>query len=162
MRKIPYGGKYPSAASNLIKEGVASAPRQAERVLGWAEGIDITYTLKNLTPAAFRKYSDRLLLLALQEASRYPDARWKFAGFDVRLGRLKKGKDLPEVATFTASMHDEPEIMVYGPGYETPNKPFLKDKVDEILDLTKRYPGKLSTQNPYRVVKLFISIREEK
>lgn len=160
MEKIPYRLVFPSAARYLMEEGVCATPRQYEKELNWAEGIDIVYTLKGLTPANFFKYSDSLLLLAYQEAMRYNKYKWKFAGFDVRLGRLKKGRDLPEIATFQASMHDEPEIMVYGPGYEVPQRYFLKDKVEDILDIVRRYPTKISKQNPYRVVRLFISIRE--
>ncbi len=161
MEKKSYGGHYPSAAKYLIEEGIASVPKQVKREeLTWAQGIDITYTLKNLTPANFRKYSDSLLLLAYQEMMRYNEYKWKFASIDVKLGRLKKGRDLPEIASFKCAMHDEPEIAVYGPGYEVPQKFFLKDKVEDILDIVKRYSGKVSKQNPYRAVKLIISIRE--
>jgi len=58
-------------------------------------------------------------------------------------------------------MHDEPEIAVYGPGYEVPQRHFLYHKVEDILDITKRYTGKVSTQNPFRVIRLVISIRQE-
>ena len=160
MDKKLYGGKYPSAANLLIEQGITSAPRQTKVELVWAQGVEITYTLRNLTPANFREYSDQLLLLAYQEMMRYNEYKWKSAAFEVKLGRLKKGRDLPEIATFKCAMHDEPEIAVYGPGYEVPQKFFLQDKVADILDIVKRYPGKVSKQNPYKVVKLVISIRE--
>ena len=161
MKKIPYSGHYPSAARYLIESDVTATPRQIERTdLTRSEGIDIIYTLKRLTPANFRTYSDSLLLLAYQEMMRYNKHKWKFARFDVRLGRLKKGRDLPEIASFGSAMHDDPEIAVFGPGYEVPQRHFLKDKVEDILDITKRYSGKVSRQNPFRVVKLVISIRE--
>lgn len=160
MDKIPYHAHYPSAARFLIEEDICSTPRQFEKTLLKSEGIDIIYTLRNLTPANFHKYSDKLLLLAFQEATRYNQYKWKFAGFEVRLGRLKKGRDLPEVATFQAAMHDDPEIMVYGPGYEVPQRYFLYNKVEDILDITRRYPGHLKRQAPYKVIQLFISIRE--
>ena len=161
MDKISYKGKYPSAARYLIDLEVTSIPRQVERNdLAWAEGVDITYTLKGLTPANFRKHSDSLLLLAYQEMMRYDKYKWKFARFDVKLGRLKKGRDLPEIASFQSAMHDDPEIAIYGPGYDVPQRHFLKDKVEDVLDIVKRYLGKVSKQNPYRVVKLVVSIRE--
>ena len=161
MEKIIYGGHYPSAARYLMEPDVTSIPRQVKRDdLNWAEGVDITYTLRGLTPANFRTYSDSLLLLAYQEAMRYNQYKWAFASLEVKLGRLKKGRDLPEIASFKSAMHDEPEIMVYGPGYEVPQRHFLKDKVVDILDIVKRYLGKVSKQNPYRVVRLVISIRE--
>ena len=161
MEKIPYKGHYPSAARFLMEEDITSIPRQRKLdTLDWAEGIDIVYSLRGLTPANFQKYSDHLLLLAYQEAMRYRSYKWKFARFDVKLGRLKKGRDLPEIASFPAAMHDDPEVLVYGPGYEVPQRFFLYHKVEDILDITKRYMGKVSKQNPYKVVKLIISIRE--
>jgi len=160
MEKIPYQGKYPSAARVLIEEDITSPPRQKSRVLRWAEGIDITYTLRRLTPANFRTYSDHLLLLAYQEAKRYNHYRWKYAYFDVRLGRLKKGRDLPEVVTFQAHMHDEPDILVYGPGYEVDQKIFLQDQVEKIIDIVKRYGDRVNKQSPYKVIRLTIAIRE--
>ena len=161
MEKKPWGGHYPSAARYLIESDVTSIPRQVKRDdLNWAEGVDIIYTLRGLTPVNFRTYSDSLLLLAYQEMMRYQEYKWKFARLDVRLGRLPKGKDLPEIASFQSAMHDDPEIAVYGPGYEVPQRHFLKDKAVDILDIVKRYLGKINKQNPYRVVKLVISIRE--
>jgi len=161
MEKKPYKGKYPTVARLLIDEGIASVPKQVERNdLRWASGVDITYTLHDLTPTNFQEYSDKLLLLAYQEAMRYNEYKWKFARFEVRLGRLQKGRDLPEVADFQAAMHDEPEIMVYGPGYEVPQRYFLYHKVQDIIDISKRYLGKVSKQNPYKVIRLVISIRE--
>ena len=161
MEKIAYSGRYPSAARYLMEEDITSIPRQVKRDdLGWAEGVDIIYTLRGLTPANFRTYSDSLLLLAYQEMMRYESSKWKFASLEVRLGRLKKGRDLPEIASFQSAMHDSPEIAIYGPGYEVPQRHFLYHKVSDILDITKRYLGKVSKQNPYRVIKLVISIRE--
>lgn len=160
MKKKLYSGYYPSAARLLIEDGICATPRQVERKLTWAESLDIIYTLKGLTPVNFRNYSDTLLLLAYQEAMRYNEYKWKFASFEVRLGRLKKGRDLPEVATFQTAMHDDPEVMVYGPGYEVPQRHFLYNKVEDILDIVKRYPTKVSLQIPFRVIRLVISIRE--
>jgi len=165
LEKLPYKGKYPPAANYLISEGVTNAPRQYMRQLKWANGLDIIYTLKKMTPANFRKYADTFLLLAFQEASRYTSSSrdpdyMKMGGFDIRLGRLKKGKDLPEEVTFQASLHDDPDIMVYGPGYDVPQRHFMYNKVEDILDITKRYIGKVSKQTPFRALRLFINIRE--
>lgn len=161
MDKIPYRGKYPAAANHLMHEGVSSLPKQVNREdLKWADGLDIVYNLRDLTPTNFREYSDSLLLLAYQEAMRYNDKKWKFARFEVRLGRLKKGRDLPEIASFQCAMHDDPDIMVFGPGYEVPQRHFLYHKVQDILEIAKRYLGKVNKQNPYKVTQLIISIRE--
>ena len=162
MDKIPYKAHYPSAARYLIEEGICATPRQYTKELRWADGIDIVYTLKNLTPANFSNYANELLLLAYQEAMRYDQYRWKFAGFDVKLGRLK-GKDVPDIVTYQASMHGEPDIMVYGEealGYDVPQKYFLNNKIKDILDISQRYKGSVSKQAPYRVIRLFISIRQ--
>lgn len=160
IQKKAYRGQYPSAARFLIEEDICATPRQKDKELRWAAGIDIVYTLRGLTPANFQKYADHLLLLAYQEAMRYDEYRWKFAFFDVRLGRLKKGRDLPEEVTFQAHMHDEPDIMVYGPGYEVPQEIFLTDQVRKILDIARRYKEKVNKQSPYRVIRLTIAIRD--
>jgi len=161
VKKILYLGRYPSAARYLMAEGVTNLPRQHSRTFQKYTGIDIVYTLHGLTPVNFERYADSLLLLAYQEATRYKDTKWKFAGFDVRLGRLKKGKDLPETNTFQCAMATDPDTMVYGPGYEVPQRHFLYHKVEDILDIVNRYPTKVSKQKPYRVMRLFISIRED-
>lgn len=160
MDKKPYKGKYPSAARELIKLGFASTPRQVIPELRWAQGLDIVYTLKNMTPANFQKFSDMLLLLAYQEAMRYNEYKMKFAKFDVRLGKLKKGRDLPDEVTFQAHMHTDPDTMVYGPGYEVPQEVFLYQKANAILDIAKRYGDRINKQAPYKVVRLTICIRE--
>ena len=136
--RIPYRGHYPSAARTLIEDDITSIPRQYVRTLRKTEGVDIVYRLRHLTPANFERYSDILLLLAYQEGMRYNHIRWKFYSLDVRLGRLKKGRDLPEVVTFTAAMHPDPEIGVYGPGYEVPQRHFLYNKVEDILEIAHR------------------------
>ena len=161
MRKKPHAGKYPSAATHLMNEGFASPPRQYEKTFRKTEGIEIVYKLKNMTPVAFKENSDILLLLAYQEAMRYEEYRWKFAEFDVRLGRLRKGRDLPEITTWTAAMNPDAETMVYGVGYSVPQKHFLVDKVNDILDIVNRYPGRVNKQAPYKVVALRIKIREQ-
>jgi len=163
--KLPYDrGGYPSAAMILLEKGYITAPQQILRQdIRWATGVDIIYKLKNMTPARFKEASPYLLTLAEQEGQRYKDFKWKFAGFDVKLGRLKKGRDLPEVTTFMAAMHEDTSIMVWGEevlGYEVPQKYFLNNKVDDILDIAKRYTDKVDKQTPYVVTKLFISIRQ--
>ncbi len=167
IKKIPYNLQYPSAAKYLIEQGWSSPPKQFLKELNWAWGIDIVYNLKNMTPKEFKRLSDTLLLVAYQESMRYNEYRYKFAGFDVKLGRLQKGRDLPDIVTFSAAMHTDAEVMIYGEkalGYELPpqakTKPFLINKVDDILDILQRYEEKVSNQRPFKVVRLFISIRD--
>jgi hypothetical protein len=65
-------------------------------------------------------------------------------------------------------MHKDPEIMVYGPGYdpypERPDKPgkgdFLKDRVQAIINIPFAYRDRVDKQKPYKVTSLVISIRE--
>ncbi|KKN01439.1 hypothetical protein LCGC14_1127650 [marine sediment metagenome] len=161
IRKKPHAGKYPSAATHLMNEGFTTPPRQYEKTFKKTQGVEIVYKLQDMTPVVFRENSDYLLLLAYQEAMRYEEHDWKFAEFDVRLGRLRKGRDLPEIVTFTAAMNPNSEIMVYGPGYEVPQRHFLYNKVEDILDIVRRYPGRVNKQTPYKVVALRIKIRDE-
>jgi len=161
IRKKPYLGRYPSAARALIEAGVCTAPRQREREFKKTSGLDIIYTLKGMTPARFGYYSDTLLLLAYQEAMRYDEYRWKSAYFDVHLGRTKKGRELPDVVTFQAAMNPDPEVMVYGAGQPTPRREFLYNKVEDILEIAKRYADKVRKQKPFRVLRLVICIRDE-
>lgn len=159
----PYLGKYPSAAAFLISEGIISKPKQTEPDLYWATGVDIEYKIKKGTPKVFEEYSDSLLLLALQECSRYPEALYKFAVFNVKVGKLKKGKDIPDIASFTAAMHTDADVMIYGEevlGYKVPGGSFLKTRVDDILGLTERYLDRISKQQPFKVISLVISLRQ--
>lgn len=158
----PYKGKYPSAAQVLIEAGVVLPPRQNYRDLTWASGIDIVYQLRGMTPPNFRASADSLLMLALQEGERYKEAQYKFARFEVVLSKKASGSRMPENLTFQASMHHDTSSMVFGPGYEVPTHDTLSDKVNDILDITNRYPGKLDVQRPYRVYRLVISIRTRK
>jgi len=162
IKKKPYKGKYTPTGSALIKAKICSPPKQVERDFRWFEGLDIIYTLKDMGPAKFQEYSENFKLLAYEEGMRNNEVKYKFAKFDCKLGRLGKGKDIPDVATFQCAMHPDPEQMVWGPGYEVPQRHFLYHKVEDILDMTKRYPGKLNRQKPYKVLRLTICLREPK
>lgn len=164
--KIPYSGHYPSAARYLIEEGMCATPRQIPVDLRWVYGLDIIYNFKGMTPANFAKYKDTILLLTLQEGMRYKgERRMIYAALEVHLGRLKKGRDLSERKTFMAAGNMDPDVMVYGEqalGYTVPQKYFLINKVEDILNIVQRYPDKLNLQKPYKVLRLTISIRRRK
>jgi len=161
----PYRGQYPGVVDYLLDKGVLKhPPRQVHREdLIYDEGIDITYEFKKLTPEKFKEFADTILLAAETEASRYGEEYWKFAYLDVELGgspkgRTKSGED-PLIRTFTAGKHKEPDIMVYGPGYEVGEPTFLIDKVQQILEIPERYRDSQGKQRPYKVLRLVIGIR---
>ena len=158
-----YQGKYPGATQDLYKLGLLSQfPVQKVMVLFRDHGINIIYRLKGCTPEKFKQVSGLLLEVAEVECRRYPEFRWKFARFEVRLGRTAKGrKALPLDQTYTAGKHTEAEIMVWGipggvPGEDTN---FLIDKVEQILDIPTRYVGRVKKQRPYVVIRLEICLR---
>lgn len=165
-------GKYPEVTKLLYEKGIlASYPIQIERSdLQYAEGVDIVYTLKGMTPAKFKEYADPLLWAAYEEAKRYDEEPIKFARFDVQLNRTEKGRKVitKPVREYTARGHDDVNVMVFGEealGYTVPEgmaKPFLVNKVDEILALTEQYmKDYLNRQRPYKVVSLVICIRRK-
>ena len=165
-----YKGRYPEVTRLLYQNKILRQyPIQTSRVdLEYDDGLDITYLFKSLPPAKFREYADMLLLAALTEAKRYDDIKWKFAKFNVELNRTAKGASkVGPRREFIAAKNQDSEILVYGEqalGYELPKgakKPFLIDKVKEILDiLDSPSPGPyLSKQRPYKVVSMTISVR---
>jgi hypothetical protein len=168
-----YKGKYPEVTRLLYQKGIlARLPKQVKRDdLMYAEGIDIHYDLVGMTPAKFKEYSDSLLWIAYEEALRYNEEPIKFARFDVALNRTEKGRKMMSnpIREYTARGNPEADVMVFGEGalgYEIPEgmkKPFLINKVDEILGLTDSISLKpyIQVQRPYKVVKLVISIRKK-
>jgi len=168
----PYHRKYPEITKLLYEKGIlAGYPIQIDRSdLQYAEGIDIVYTLKGMTPAKFKAYADPLLWAAYEEARRYDEEPIKFARFDVQLNRTEKGRKTitNPVRGFTARGHDDVSVMVFGEeamGATVPEgmaKPFLVNRVDEILALTEKYmKDYLQKQRPYKVIALVISIRRK-
>ncbi len=156
-----YRSRYPRATSDLYRLGLLrQMPVQKEVRFLRDHGVNITYRLKGVTPEKFRSIAHLFLEAAFHEAERYPEYRWKFARFDVQLNRTAKGrKSLPLIQTYTAGKHVDSQIMVYGPGYETDDKIFLKDKVDEIVDIPARYLGRVKRQRPYNVVDMEVCLR---
>jgi len=167
----PYKGKYPDVTVHLYKEGVLSKyPTQIPRDdLEYDEGIDIVYSLRNLSPKKFADVADLLLLATVTEAKRYDEYRYKFAKIEVELNRTSKGKKKASpTRTYTAAKHTDADIMVYGEdalGYELPEefkgRPFLINKVKDILGIPDSpSPGAyVEKQKPYKVTALIISIR---
>jgi len=162
LKLIPYK-RYPKRVEELIEDGLIEPPQQMEREdLRWDEGVDIVYRLKSMTPAKFIEHESRLLAAAEQECKRYKDAGAKrfFAYFRVRMTPTK-GKAFTR--TYTAAMNPEPDVMIFGPGYDTgvAEPPFLYHQIDRIIHLAGEYaPGiRLDKQRPYRVMSMTISAR---
>jgi len=164
----PYKG-WPEVIRLLHKEGVLTRyPAQQKAMIEYDEGVDVVYYLKNLPPKKFEQVADLLLLAAITEAKRYPDAKYYFARLEVRLNRTEKGKTKAgPTRWYTAQKHSDPDVMVYGEealGYSIPEgfkKPFLLNKVKEILGIPDSpSPGAfVRKQKPYVVSTLIVSMR---
>lgn len=171
MEIKPYGRRYDPIAKMLYERGfLVKYPDQILRDdLKYDSGIDIVYRFRKMTPKAFEEYSDALLLLTCNEATRYKDEKWKFARINVELNRTAKGrKTIQPTREYTAGKHEDPDIMVYGEealGYELPeeakSKPFLTNRVKDIVDIVETISpeGTVRRQNPYKVLTLTICIR---
>ena len=172
MKVKRYKGELTEAAVLLTEQGaLVGRPTQKERVdLLYDEGVDITFNLQGMTPSKFRRFSDLLLLAAFQEAERYKEEKYRFAKFEVKLNVTAKGRKtgVSPTRVYTAAKHTDSDIMVYGEealGYELPEeykkRPFLINKVDEILDIPDSpSPGPyVQKQRPYVVQSLTVCIR---
>lgn len=172
MKVRRYAGKIPEATQVLIEQGaLLGRPTQKERQdLLYDEGVDITYSLQGMTPAKFKQFSEALLLAAFQEAERYKDEKYRFAKFVVKLNRTAKGRKtgISPTRDYTAAKHTDSDVMVYGEealGYTLPEeykkRPFLINKIDEILDIPDSpSPGPyVQKQRPYKVMSMIVSIR---
>lgn len=168
----PYKRRYPEVTRLLYDKGILlRLPRQEKRDdLMYAEGIDIHYELSGMNPAKFKEYSEALLWAAYEEARRYDEEPIKFARFDVALNRTEKGRKMisSPIREYTARGHPDAQIMVFGEealGYEIPAgmiKPFLTNKVDDILAIAETYLKEyVRKQRPYKVVQLVICIRRK-
>lgn len=166
-----YGGKRSEVINLLYRKGIIDGyPSQIDRSdLQYDDGVDIVIRFKNLTPKKLDEYADMILLAAFQEAERYKDVKYKFAKISVAINRTAKGRRTIEpVLTYTAAKHSDANVMVYGEealGYsieEGEKKPFLKNKIEEILDIADRYQPDKTVQKvkPFKVISLVIGIRE--
>ena len=178
MNIKPYRRKYPDVTKLLYEKGIlATYPVQIKRDdLRYAEGIDIVYSLKGLTPAKFKEYSEALLWAAYDEARRYDEEPIKFARFDVQLNRTEKGRKVitKPIREFTARGDANAEVMIFGKqalgyvptyfrgGTEVEQKSYLTNQIDLILELTEKYmKDYLNKQRPYKVIALVICIRRK-
>ena len=163
--------RYPEITQVLYTQGaLLGFPVQVKRLdLTYDEGVDIVYKLRDMTPARFRQFSELLLEAALVECNRYEEERYYFAKFEVQLNRTTKGRKMVSPRrTYIAAKHDDPEVMVFGEkalGYTLPEeykkRPFLVNKVEEILDIPDSpSPGPyVNRQRPYKVLSMTICVR---
>lgn len=174
----PYKRKYSETIKLLYQKGVLDGyPKQTKREdLRYAEGIDITFNFKNMTPSKFKEYSEPILWIAYEEAKRYVGEPIIFGKFVVKLYRNTKGRKVisQPVREYTARNHPDPEILVFGKqalgyvpthfvkGKEVELKAAMNDKVDEILGLGEEYMKEyLQRQTPYKVIQMVISVRRK-
>jgi len=137
IERIPYGGRYPVGLKALLETRlVKSVPRQKERTTRSTQGVDVTYTL-NWSPEELDKHLDELLLAVYQDMLRYESAYPR-----VKFWAQVEYKVSGEGGLKAISAHSgEAEVVVYGPGYEVAQYS-LKDILENIRDLIKKYPKK--------------------
>lgn len=112
IRKIPYGGHYPSALKSLIDGGLINIPRQRERSTRFTEGVDIDYHL-GWNMEILKENIDTLLLAIYEDATRYHN-RFPKCGFWAKIYFKHVGRtELPEPIGVHTWL--DPDTFVYGP-----------------------------------------------
>jgi len=160
MKPIRYRGRYPEAEEDLRDRGLlwhGRYPTQKPIYLVKKDGVDIFIKFQRMDPIHFSKNSSLILKAALEEASRYESipSSVRFAEFVVDIWDKSKHRK-PIERTFTTEYNPDSDIMVYGiTGW---GGTFLVDKVDNILDIPKRYAEKMRSPT-YKVKLLRIGIR---
>lgn len=156
MRPKPYR-RLPSSTQLLLDRGyLRSAPRQDDRSdLIFADGVDIIYRFRDVTPSRFRAARDIILQAAADECKRYRELEYKFAMITTRLRpstRRPRGSR-PILKTYTAANQADGDIMVFGG--DDPSILSLTDRVEEILSIPDEYEGITS----YVVLQMIICVR---
>lgn len=129
-------------------------------------GVDIEYRFQRMTPEAFTKNRELLLRTAHEEGARYgtvPNAM-VYAEIEVEISGKTTPKKDKLLRSYSAALHPDAEIMVYGPGYTLPEgakETFLYHIVDLIADIPRKYSDKFKNAT-YKVLKMRIGIREPK
>jgi hypothetical protein len=171
----PNWGNYPPIAYDLYREGLLlGLPAELDRpelTVTRDPGRDIVYRFKGMTPAVFKEHKEDILLLARLTLDKYK-REWEDRYATITIRYYPPGEKRSRLRGFTAARHDNPEVLVYGEealGYTLPEgvpKPFLVDKVEEIIELpTKGVSPKwkpLKRRIPYRVVELRLALRNYK
>ncbi len=170
-KPYPRGSNLNPRVKELIDQGaLRRLPYQESRgELLTTDGIDIIYDLRNMNPSRFARFIDQLLGAAAYESNRYRELEYRFARFTVELnvsGRASRDRDRPR-RLYTAAMRKSTDSMVYGAAGSIATElggqgKSLLDKGEAILNmLMTGSPGTyVSKQNPFKVLRMTISVRE--
>lgn len=160
-----YGGRYLDSTLRLKERGLllrGELPTQKVQYFVATQGVDIIYRFQRMDHDHLAKNAPRLLRLVIEEGSRYEDIPDSTKHVKIYVDIYKPGKKKPLERTYPTAEHHSTEIMVYGPGYETPGfEYFLSDVLDHILDIPKRY-GTATKDASFKVKKMEICIRVKK
>ena len=171
MRPKPYprGIQLSPRVRELVDQGaLRRLPYQeAKDDLFSSDGVDIVYDLRNMNPTRFMNFVDALLLAAAYEADRYSELEFRYAKWIVELnvsGRSRR--DEKPRRQYVAAQSRDTDTMVFGDVTAIPvefggSGKSLADKAEAIINmLDTGSPGAyVTTQNPYKVIQLVISVR---
>ena len=138
IKKIPYGGVYPSTLKRLMEEGLIGPPRQKERATQSTTGVDIIYILKGEGEYGWgietlEENLERILLAVYQDLKRY-ETKYPEVLFWGSVTYYRGGKKV-EAGVHTASL----DIFIWGPDYEVAQYD-LRKHLEAIIELKKKYP----------------------
>ncbi len=171
--KLPGSNQYPvgpiesPCLQTLInKEVLSKRPEQFEVLYSESfTGIDVVYTLKDMSSERFTWSSRHLLIAAEFEANRFPEYAYKYARFVVQIN-LPKGNPPTIIQNYTAALQEDVRLLIYGKDGEISTEfggvgKSLNSKVKAILDM--HWTGKpgvnADPQNPFKVLELRIAAR---
>lgn len=171
MRPKPYprGIQLSPRVRELVdQKALRRLPYQEDKGdLQYADGVDIVYDLRNMNPARFINFVNSLLLAAAYEADRYPELEFRYAKWIVELnvsGRARRS-DRPR-RDYIAAQSRDTDTMIFGDQNAIPVEfggtgKSLADKAEAIINvLDTGSPGAyLTSQNPYKVLQMIVSVR---
>jgi len=164
MKTRKYLGRYPKATQLLKERGLllrGQYPTQRSVYLVTKEGVDIIYRFQRMDPSHLAKNSSLILEAAFEDVSRYEDipGSIRYAEFLVEIwDGSKTRKRKPIERHFTTAYNPESKIMVYGASGWEEDSFSLSDKIDDILNIPKRYKDKMKTPT-YKVKTLRLGVR---
>ncbi len=173
MRPIPYPRGFrlnPRIREALDERIIGRLPYQEDRSdLVTTDGVDITFDLRSMTPSKFMRSIAQLLILAENESRRYSDVEFRYGRFMVELNSGGRRGNEKIRRAYTTSYFRDTDDMVYGSGNEEPVElggtgKSLSHKAEAIINMLETgSPGAyVNRQNPYRVLRMIISIRSER
>ena len=133
------------------------------------DGVDIVYDLRNMVPSRFIHFVDQLLMAAVYECERYSELEFRYARWVVELNvsGQRRGQRQRVRRDYIAAMSRDTDTMVFGePGSIATELggtgKSLADKAEAIINMLGTVsPGAyVSSQNPYKVLRMIISVRQ--